>query len=85
MSARNRKFTREINKLAKEGLAIVMVSSELPEVLGFVRQNSGFARRTFDGRIYKEEATPEKVMVAGDRRIKGDGLGICDFRFAVCD
>ena len=35
----------EINKLAKEGLAIVMVSSRIARSFGFVRPNSGFARR----------------------------------------
>ena len=31
----------EINKLAKEGIAIVLVSSELPEVLGLQRPRPG--------------------------------------------
>ncbi len=54
----------EINKLAKEGLAIVLVSSELPEVLGL----SDRIIVLHDGRVAGEftrlEATPEKVMTA---------------------
>lgn len=54
----------EINRLAKEGLAIVMVSSELPEVLGL----SDRIVVLHDGRVAaqfsKSEATPEKVMAA---------------------
>ena len=44
----------EINKLAKEGLAIVLVSSELPEVLGLVRPRYRSARRPGRRRIHAE-------------------------------
>ena len=54
----------EINKLAAEGLAILLVSSELPEVLGL----SDRIIVLHKGRIAKEfsrrEATAEKVMAA---------------------
>jgi len=54
----------EINKLATKGMAIVLVSSELPEVLGL----SDRVIVLHDGRITAEfsrhEATPEKVMEA---------------------
>jgi len=54
----------EINKLAKEGLAIVMVSSELPEVLGLSDRILVLHEGKLTGEFTKEEATPEKVMVA---------------------
>ncbi len=54
----------EINKLAKEGLAIVMVSSELPEVLGLSDRVMVLHEGRLTGEFSKEEATPEKVMVA---------------------
>ncbi len=54
----------EINKLAKEGLAIVMVSSELPEVLGLSDRVLVLHEGRLTGEFSKEEATPEKVMVA---------------------
>ena len=54
----------EINKLAKEGLAIVMVSSELPEVLGLSDRILVLHEGRLTGEFTKAEATPEKVMVA---------------------
>ncbi|MDQ2745836.1 MAG: xylose ABC transporter ATP-binding protein [Acidobacteriota bacterium] len=54
----------EINKLAKEGLAIVMVSSELPEVLGLSDRVLVLHEGKLTGEFAKSEATPEKVMVA---------------------
>ena len=54
----------EINKLAKEGLAIVMVSSELPEVLGLSDRILVLHEGKLTGEFLKNEATPEKVMAA---------------------
>ncbi|MCY7374543.1 MAG: xylose ABC transporter ATP-binding protein [Pyrinomonadaceae bacterium] len=54
----------EINKLAKEGLAIVMVSSELPEVMGLSDRILVLHEGKLTGEFTKTEATPEKVMVA---------------------
>ena len=54
----------EINKLAKEGLAIVMVSSELPEVLGLSDRVLVLHEGKLTGEFTKIEATPEKVMAA---------------------
>jgi ABC-type sugar transport system ATPase subunit len=54
----------EINKLAKEGLAIVMVSSELPEVLGLSDRVLVLHEGKLTGEFSKSEATPEKVMAA---------------------
>jgi ABC-type sugar transport system ATPase subunit len=54
----------EINKLAKEGLAIVMVSSELPEVLGLSDRVLVLHEGKVTGEFTKAEATPEKVMAA---------------------
>jgi D-xylose transport system ATP-binding protein len=54
----------EINKLAKEGLAIVMVSSELPEVLGLADRILVLHEGKLTGEFTKSEATPEKVMIA---------------------
>jgi len=52
----------EINKLAKEGLAIVMVSSELPEVLGLSDRILVLHEGKLTGEFTKAEATAEKVM-----------------------
>ncbi len=54
----------EINELAKQGLAIVMVSSELPEVLGLSDRILVLHEGHLTGEFSKVEATPEKVMAA---------------------
>lgn len=54
----------EINKLAKEGLAIVLVSSELPEVLGLSDRILVLHEGRMTGEFARPEATPEKVMTA---------------------
>lgn len=54
----------EINKLAKEGLAIVLVSSELPEVLGLSDRVMVLHEGRVTGEFTRTDATPEKVMAA---------------------
>ncbi len=54
----------EINKLAATGLAIVMVSSELPEVLGLSDRVLVLHEGKLTGEFTRNEATPEKVMIA---------------------
>jgi ABC-type sugar transport system ATPase subunit len=53
-----------INNLAKSGLAIVLVSSELPEVLGLSDRVLVLHEGKLTGEFTKAEATPEKVMAA---------------------
>jgi D-xylose transport system ATP-binding protein len=53
---------REINRLAESGLAIVLVSSELPEVLGLSDRILVLHEGRITGEFKCEEATPEKVM-----------------------
>ena len=52
----------EINKLAKSGLAIVLVSSELPEVLGMSDRVLVLHEGRLTGEFTRAEATPEAVM-----------------------
>lgn len=54
----------EINRLAKEGMAIVLVSSELPEVLGLSDRVIVLHEGRITGEFMRSEATPEKVMAA---------------------
>jgi D-xylose transport system ATP-binding protein len=54
----------EINKLAREGLAIVLVSSELPEVLGLSDRILVLSRGKIAAEFSRETATAEKVMAA---------------------
>lgn len=59
----------EINKLAKEGLAIVMVSSELPEVLGLSDRVLVLHEGKMTGEFSRSEATPEKIMKAATANV----------------
>jgi D-xylose transport system ATP-binding protein len=52
----------EINKLAREGLAIVLVSSELPEVLGLADRVVVLHEGRLTGEFTRTQATPEAVM-----------------------
>jgi ABC-type sugar transport system ATPase subunit len=52
----------EINRLAKAGLAIVLVSSELPEVLGLSDRLLVLREGRLTGEFTKNQATPESVM-----------------------
>ncbi|HEX8148699.1 MAG TPA: xylose ABC transporter ATP-binding protein [Pyrinomonadaceae bacterium] len=52
----------QINRLAREGLAIVLVSSELPEVLGLSDRVLVLHEGRVTGEFKREEATPEAVM-----------------------
>ena len=54
----------EINKLAKEGMAIVLISSELPEVLGLSDRVIVLHEGKLTAEFTRKEATPEKVMAA---------------------
>jgi ABC-type sugar transport system ATPase subunit len=54
----------EINKLAEEGMAIVLVSSELPEVLGLSDRVIVLHEGKMTGEFLRADATPEKVMAA---------------------
>jgi D-xylose transport system ATP-binding protein len=60
----------EINKLAKEGLAIVLVSSELPEVLGLSDRVLVLRDGKVAGEFTRTEASPERVMAAATGTIE---------------
>lgn len=51
-----------INQLAKEGKSIIVISSELPEVLGISDRVYVMNEGKFVGELPKEEATQESVM-----------------------
>jgi len=52
----------QINSLARAGLAIVLVSSELPEVLGLSDRVMVLHEGQVTGEFQRADATPEKVM-----------------------
>jgi ribose transport system ATP-binding protein len=51
-----------INQLAKQGVAILMVSSELPEILGMSDRIMVIGGGRVQGFLAREEATEEKIM-----------------------
>ncbi|AQQ54814.1 xylose ABC transporter ATP-binding protein [Planococcus lenghuensis] len=53
-----------INELVHEGVGIVIISSELPEVLGMSDRVLVMADGTITGEYSREEATQEKIMVS---------------------
>lgn len=52
-----------MNKLASEGVAILMISSELPEVLGMSDRILVMHEGKISGHFTKEEATQENIMM----------------------
>jgi len=60
----------QINKLAKSGLAIVLVSSELPEVLGMSDRILVLHEGRITGEFSRAAATPEKVMACATGRVQ---------------
>ena len=54
----------QINRLAEAGLAIILVSSELPEVIGLSDRILVLHEGKMAGEFTRAEATPEKVMAS---------------------
>lgn len=57
-----------INKLAMEGIGIIVVSSELPEILGVSDRILTFCEGRLTGEFSREEATQEKLLFAATLR-----------------
>jgi putative multiple sugar transport system ATP-binding protein len=51
-----------INKLADEGKAILIISSELPELLGICDRIYALSAGRITGEVDRAEATPERLM-----------------------
>src|SRR5436190_3367585 len=60
----------QINQLAESGLAIVLVSSELPEVLGLAHRVIVLHEGRVTGEFSRDEATPEAVMSCATGRVR---------------
>jgi ABC-type sugar transport system ATPase subunit len=60
----------QVNKLAKSGLAIVLVSSELPEVLGMSDRILVLYEGRVTGEFTRAAATPEDVMACATGRMQ---------------
>jgi len=51
-----------INRLIEEGLSIILISSELPEILGMCDRIYVVAHGEIIGEYSKDEATQDKIM-----------------------
>lgn len=60
----------EINRLAQSGIAIVLVSSELPEVLGLSDRIMVLHEGRVTGEFTRAEATPEMVMSCATGQVR---------------
>ncbi len=60
---------RLLSELAGEGLAIVMISSELPEVLGMADRVLVVCEGRVSAELDRSEATPETIMRAATRSV----------------
>ena len=56
--------SRLLSELAGQGMAILMISSELPEVLGMADRVLVVCEGRITAELSREEATPERVMHA---------------------
>lgn len=62
-----------MNQFAQEGYAIIMISSELPEILGMSDRILVFHDREIAGELTREEAYQERIMeLATGHGLKGD-------------
>lgn len=57
-----------INRLAKEGMAIIVVSSEMPEVIGISDRILTFCEGELTGEFLQADATQEKLLHSATRR-----------------
>ena len=51
-----------ISQLARQGVAVVMISSELPEILGMSDRIMVMYEGRITGEVSREEATQELIM-----------------------
>jgi rhamnose transport system ATP-binding protein len=61
---------RLLSDLAAQGIAILMISSELPEVLGMADRVLVVREGTITAEFARDEATPERVMRAATRNVE---------------
>lgn len=64
---------RRLSDLAKSGVAVLMISSELPEVMGMSDRIYVMNEGEIRAEIPRDKATPESVMAAATSRVKVAG------------
>ena len=56
-----------INDLAKQGIAIIVISSELPEIIGIADRIVTFCEGVKTGEFSREEATQETLLTSATK------------------
>ncbi len=59
-----------INKLAEQGVAVILISSELPELMAMSDRFIVMAEGHISGELNKEEATEAGIMTFATRTFK---------------
>jgi ABC-type sugar transport system ATPase subunit len=59
-----------MSQLAAQGMAILMISSELPEILGMSDRIVVMREGRVTGHFSREEATQEKIMLAATQAVE---------------
>ena len=67
-----------INELAEAGKGVVVISSEMPELLGICDRICVMNDGAFVGEFAKDDATQEKIMRAIMRNVRMSGSGVHD-------
>lgn len=62
-----------MNDLAKEGIAIVMISSELPEIIGMSDRVAVMNRGRLTGEFSRSELSEEQLLAAASEKRGGNG------------
>jgi ABC-type sugar transport system ATPase subunit len=60
-----------MNSLVEKGIGVMMISSELPEILGMCDRILVMHQGTIQGELMREEATQEKIMfyTTGEKQV----------------
>jgi rhamnose transport system ATP-binding protein len=64
---------RIMSQLAAEGMALILISSELPEMLGMADRVVVMHEGTVTAEFDRRQADPEKVMFAATGQARADG------------
>ena len=67
-----------IAALAQDGLAIILISSELPELLGMSDRIIVMREGTVTAELSREQATQQAVLLAATGPMSETGKGSCD-------
>lgn len=65
-------FYRMICQFAKEGLGVILISSELPEVIGLADRIIVMRARKIAGEVMREEATEDRLLALGMMETEAD-------------